>query len=240
MSIHPWKRALGLGLRRKPPRSRSSPAKGEIPLFPPILVTLVVGLLLAVCMIRGLETRLRPVILEAARTQTQNTMTAVLENAVREDLARRGVSYADLILIHRDSSGAISSLTTDMAALNLLRGELVDQVLETLQGIDVSVVEIPLGSLFDSELVWARGPAIQAHALSVGTVSAEFESQFSAAGVNQTLHRIWLEVSVPLTVLLPGGKVEVPVDTRLCITETVIVGKVPNTYLNWDQLSATG
>lgn len=240
MSIHPWKRALGLGLRRKPPRSRSSPAKGEIPLFPPILVTLVVGLLLAVCMIQGLETRLRPVILEAARTQTQNTMTAVLENAVREDLARRGVSYADLILIHRDSSGAISSLTTDMAALNLLRGELVDQVLETLQGIDVSVVEIPLGSLFDSELVWARGPAIQAHALSVGTVSAEFESQFSAAGVNQTLHRIWLEVSVPLTVLLPGGKVEVPVDTRLCITETVIVGKVPNTYLNWDQLSATG
>ena len=236
MPGRPWKHALRRGLRGR----RRAPVRGEGFALPPILVTLLVGVLVAACTIQGLEARLRPIILEAARAQTKNTMTAVLEQAVREDLASRAVSYADLILIHRDSSGAISSLTTDMAALNLLRTELVDQVLETLQGVDVSVVEIPLGSLFDSELVWARGPAIQAHAMSVGTVSAEFESEFSAAGVNQTLHRIWLEVSVPLTVLLPGGRVEVPVDTRLCITETVIVGKVPNTYLNWDQLSATG
>ena len=236
MPGRPWKHTLRRGLRGR----RRSPVGGGGFALPPILVTLVVALLVAACTIRGLETRLRPVILEAARAQTKNTMTAVLEQAVRKDLAERAVSYADLIRIHRDSSGAISSLTTDMAALNLLRTELVDQVLVTLQGVDVSVVEIPLGTLVDSELVWARGPAIQAHAMWVGTVSAEFESQFSAAGVNQTLHRIWLEVSVPLTVLLPGGRVEVPVDTRLCITETVIVGKVPNTYLNWDQLSATG
>ena len=236
MPGRPWKHTLRRGLRGR----RRTPGGGGGFALPPLLVTLVVAILVAVCTIRSLETRLRPVILEAARAQTKNTMTAVLEQAVREDLAERAVSYADLIRIHRDSSGAISSLTTDMAALNLLRTELVDQVLVTLQGVDVSIVEIPLGSLFDSELVWARGPAIQAHAMWVGTVSAEFESQFSAAGVNQTIHRIWMEVSVPLTVLLPGGGVEVPVDTRLCITETVIVGKVPNTYLNWDQLSATG
>jgi len=236
MPGRPWKHTLRRGLRGR----RRTPVWAGNFALPPVLVTLAVALLVSVCTIRGLESRLRPVILEAARAQTQNAMTAVLENAVREDLANRGVSYADLIVIHRDSGGAITSLTTDMAALNLLRTELVDQVLATLQGIDVSIVKVPLGSLFDSELVWARGPAIQAHAMWVGTVSAEFESQFSAAGVNQTLHRIWLEVSVPLTVLLPGGRVEVPVETRLCVTETVIVGKVPNTYLSLDQLSATG
>ena len=82
------------------------------------------------------------------------------------------------------------------------------------------------------ELPVARGPALRARALTVGTLSAEFESEFSSAGVNQTIHKIWLEVSVPMSVLLPGGGVEVTVQTRLAAAETVIVGQVPNTYLS--------
>ena len=70
--------------------------------------------------------------------------------------------------------------------------------------------------------------------MTVGTISAEFESDFTAAGVNQTLHRIWLELSVPLTVMLPGGEVQAELNSRLCVAETVIVGNVPSTYLQMD------
>ena len=100
----------------------------------------------------------------------------------------------------------------------------------------MSTIEIPLGSLLDSDLVWARGPVIRARAMSVGTISAEFYSDFSSAGVNQTLYRIWLEISVPLTVILPGGGVQVPLESRLCISETVIVGSVPSTYLQMESV----
>ena len=65
----------------------------------------------------------------------------------------------------------------------------------------------------------------------VGTVSAEFRSDFSQAGVNQTLHRIELEVAVPVTLILPGGQTELTVETGLLVAETVIVGAVPDTYL---------
>lgn len=101
--------------------------------------------------------------------------------------------------------------------------------------MDVSEIQVPLGSLFDLEPLWAKGPAIRARAMTVGTVRAEFDSQLTSAGVNQTLHRIWMEVDVPMTLLLPGGEVEVSVDTRLCVAETVIVGKVPDTYLQMGQ-----
>ena len=70
---------------------------------------------------------------------------------------------------------------------------------------------------------------------SIGTVQAEFDSQLTSAGVNQTLHRIWLEVSVPMDLLLPGGEVETALHTRLCVAETVIVGQVPDTYLQLGQ-----
>ena len=118
-----------------------------------------------------------------------------------------------------------------MAALNRLRVQLVREILEVLEDLDVSRINVPLGVLLDSDLMWGRGPSITARALSVGTVSAEFDSRFTSAGVNQTLHRVWLEVSVPVTVLLPGGQIEVPVETSLCVAETVIVGQVPDAFL---------
>ena len=62
-----------------------------------------------------------------------------------------------------------------------------------------------------------------------------FSSSFSEAGVNQTLHRIELELTVPMTLLLPGGPVETESVTRLCVAETVIVGRVPDAYLQMER-----
>ena len=121
-----------------------------------------------------------------------------------------------------------------LARMNLLRSELTAAILEALEEADVSDIQVPLGSLFDLEPLWAKGPALKARAMTVGTVRAEFDSQLTSAGVNQTLHRIGMEVTVPMTLLLPGGEVEVPLDTRLWVAETVIVGQVPDTYLQLD------
>lgn len=172
---------------------------------------------------------------QLATARTQNLMTAVIEQAVTDDLAARQVSYGDFVTIQRDASGTITALTTDMAHMNLLRAELISAILQSLDQVDASTIEVPLGSLFDLELFWARGPALRARALTVGTVSAEFESELTSAGVNQTLHQIWMDISVPMEVLLPGGAVQVPVSTRLCVAETVIVGQVPDTYLQLAQ-----
>jgi sporulation protein YunB len=202
--------------------------------IPPALITLAVALIVAATIITLLENKLRPVVAEIAAAQAQNTMTAVVENAVTADLAARQVGYADFVTIQRDERGGITALTTDMARMNLLRAELIASILKALEGVDVSEIQVPLGSLFDLEPLWAKGPAIRARAMIVGTVRAEFDSQLTSAGVNQTLHRIWMEVDVPMTLLLPGGEVEVSVDTRLCVAETVIVGKVPDTYLQMD------
>ena len=234
--MRPWRRELVRYLRR-PVRRRRAAWTGSGPALriPPAFLTLGVALVVAASVIALLENKLRPVVAEIAAAQAQNNMTAVVENAVTADLAARQVSYVDFVTIQRDEGGAITALTTDMARMNLLRSELTAAVLEALEGVDVSDVQVPLGSLFDLEPLWAKGPALKAKAMTVGTVRAEFDSQFTSAGVNQTLHRIWLEVDVPMTLLLPGGEVEASLHTRLCVAETVIVGKVPDTYLQLGQ-----
>lgn len=232
----PWRRELVRSMRR-PMRRRRPVWTGPGPALkiPPALVTLAVALVVAGSIIALLENRLRPVVAEIAAARAQNTMTAVVEHAITAGLAAREVSYADFVTIQRDESGAITALTTDMAKMNLLRSELTAAILEALEEADVSAIQVPLGSLFDLEPLWAKGPSLKAKAMTVGTVRAEFDSQLASAGVNQTLHRIWMEVDVPMTLLLPGGAVEVTVSTRLCVAETVIVGKVPDTYLQLDR-----
>lgn len=229
--MRPWRRELARHMRR--PVNCRPPVRTRVEISP-LLLTLAVALVVAASIIALLENKLRPVVAEIAAAQAQNTMTAVVEGAVTADLASRQVSYGDFVSIQRDEKGTITALTTDMARMNLLRAELTAAILEALEEVDVSGVQVPLGSLFDLEPLWAKGPSLKVQAITVGTVRAEFDSQLTSAGVNQTLHRIWLEVNVPMTLLLPGGTVETELHTRLCVAETVIVGQVPDTYLQFD------
>lgn len=197
-----------------------------------VLLTLLVGVCVALALISAVGVRLRPMAAAAAQTQAVNTFNRLIEDAILADLKETPVYYRDFVTIERDQTGAITALTTDMSAMNRLRGELLECILDALEGIRLSDVRIPLGSLTNLDVFWGRGPAVKIRSMSVGTARAEFESEFTDAGVNQTLHRIWLEVCVPLKLALPGTWVETQVETRLCVAETVIVGSVPGTYLN--------
>ena len=135
------------------------------------------------------------------------------------------------ILFPMERYGAITAVTTDTAALNRLRAQLLGAALAALDGVDVTQIQIPLGSLLDFDLLWGLGPTVKVHAMTVGTAAGEFSSEFSSAGVNQTLHRISLELEIPLTLMLPGGRAEAVCRTDVPIAETVIVGRVPDTYL---------
>lgn len=236
MAMSPWRREFVRRVRNTRRRS-VQPARPRT--VPTAFLTLAVALLVAASIITLLEIKLRPVVAEVAAAQTQNTMTAVVEHAVTASLAERQVSYSDFVIIQREEQGKITALTTDMARMNLLRVELTTAILEALEGIDVSDIQIPLGSLFDLGPLWAKGPSLKVRAMTVGTVQAEFDSQLTSAGVNQTLHRIWLDVSVPMTLLLPGGEVVTTLTSRLCVAETVIVGQVPDTYLQVGQQQMT-
>ena len=201
----------------------------------PWIVTAAAAIAVVLICVAVLEARLRPMVVLAAQAQAKHAITAVAEETVVEELGERGVPCDDVVAIERDESGAITALTTDMATLNQLRSQLVADVLEALEGVDVSQIQVPLGSLVDLDILWGLGPTLQVHAMTVGTVNGEFYSDFTSAGVNQTRHRICLKLTVPLTLMLPGGAVETVSETELCVAETVIVGQVPQAYLNAGQ-----
>ncbi len=222
MSAGPWRLKLERRLRR------------GLPLW---VLTWLVAAGVMLCAVRVTERALRPVLAAAARYQVRSQVTAAVEQWAARDLQERGVDYSDFVTITRNEAGEITALSADMARLNLLRAELSAHLLERLEDSQLELT-IPVGSLLPIEPTWARGPELHLRALALGTASAEFESEFTSAGINQTRHRLWLELSVPVTVLLPGGGEELTVDSRLCVAETVIVGQVPQTWFQTGGLPA--
>ena len=214
MSAGPWRLKLERRLRRG---------------LPSWVLTWLVAAGVMLCAVRVTERALRPVLAAAARYQVRSQVTAAVEQWAARDLQERGVDYSDFVTITRNEAGEITALSADMARLNLLRAELSAHLLERLEDSQLELT-VPVGSLLPLEPPWARGPELHLRALALGTASAEFESEFTSAGINQTRHRLWLELSVPVTVLLPGGGEELTVDSRLCVAETVIVGQVPQTW----------
>lgn len=194
-----------------------------------LLWTILIAIALSAGLISFLELRLRPVAAQLAVRQVHNRITAQLDQA----LFAVPVDYNKLVQLQQDSTGQVLAITSDPGQVNLLRASVSKAALEAIAAVDVHTMGIPLGSLFELDLLWALGPTIQVRGLTAGTVTTRVRSEFLSAGINQTLHRILVDVTVPLTVLLPGDRTTTQVETTVCLAETVIVGRVPETYLDW-------
>lgn len=214
--------------RRRRRTVRSTRTGQRHPVRNTALVTLLLAAGIAVTLISLLEFRLRPVVEQLAARQVNNHVTARLNAALSQLVTENG----DLVEIQRGEDGEILAVSGNMERINQIRGQVVQTALDTVAAIDVHTLGVPLGSLFDFDLLWAKGPVIEVHSLVAGTVSTRVRSEFQSAGINQTLHRVLLDVEVPLTVLLPGSRGHTTAQITVCAAETVIVGKVPQTYLN--------
>ncbi len=139
------------------------------------------------------------------------------------------IRCGDIIILERDAEGRVAALTTDAAAAGLVSAEVSTRVRRAVseQGQDIS---IPMGTAFGGALLSGRGARIPVKIVSVGAVSAKMKHGFSESGINQTLHSLVLCVEVQLSILLPGKTVSVSTSDEVCISETIIVGGVPENY----------
>jgi sporulation protein YunB len=108
-----------------------------------------------------------------------------------------------------------------------------ERLADRLESLDPSTLAIPLGTLTNVIPFSALGPSVRVRVQSVGDIQTSYVNEFTSAGVNQTKHSIYLQVDVTVYLLIPGEIVPVTVQDRVCVAETIIVGEVPDTYLNF-------
>lgn len=197
--------------------------------------SLWISVLLAGAMLGALvlwfDRQLRPVLETLAEAEIQNAVTAAINDAISAWIADNAVTYDEIVTVETGEDGRVTALKSNMAGANLLRSRLLAAALTEVSDLSERDFSVPLGNLLGLDFLSGRGPGIRAAVLSAGEARADWRNEFTAAGVNQTLHRVLLEICVTVRIILPGRTLEATIVSPVCIAETVIVGQVPGTYL---------
>ena len=193
-----------------------------------LLLVLLVATVIVFLLLRS---RYRNVIRELAETQVKNTTSDLTNDAIAKQIADGVIQYDRIVYFEKDLDGRITALKTNMSEVNRLKTDILNIINDEILALDTSDIGIPLGSLFLPELLSGKGPAIPVHILSIRNSDATFKSDFSQAGINQTLHQLTMDVSVDVAVLVLGQTGSFTISSEVVVAETVIVGAVPNTFL---------
>lgn len=174
----------------------------------------------------------RPLIRQLAKASVENMGQNIINDAVEQQLAQGQIDYEHIIFLEKDVNGNITALKTNMAEVNRLKTQTLAIADTMLLDLNVMEIGLPLGSVFLPALFAGSGPRLPVKVLYISNSDAVFRNVFSEAGINQTSHRIMMDVQIDLTVMTPAGTETVQVVYSVVVAETVIVGHVPQSYVN--------
>lgn len=166
-----------------------------------------------------------------AQTQIQNATSDLINDAIDGQIEGGNIQYDRIVFFEKDLNGRITALKTNMSEVNRLKTDILNLINNEILAMDATSLGIPLGNLILPELLSDRGPEIPVHILSIRNSDAAFESDFTEAGINQTMHQLTMVVSVDVAVLVLGKTESFTVCSQVVVAETIIVGEVPDTLL---------
>lgn len=194
------------------------------------LLRLIAVLLLVVSAFFLIDGRIRPVIRSIAESQARNMTMQAVNDAVLEALNQAGVLYSDLVSIHKEETGRITSIETNVVKANSLQAQIGNGIAQRISDAKSYEISIPIGSLSGSELLLGRGPCLKLKMTLEASTVLQLRNQFTSAGVNQTHHQVMLDIETHVLFITPDSYEPIEVKTSVCIAETVIVGEVPQMY----------
>lgn len=210
---------------RIPKQTKQGRRKGRAKRVTSIFVLFCIMSILLITLLR-----VYPVFMEYAVDLCEDTAIMQVNTSMQELVFDNPDVFANLVTLERDSDNKITALTTDVIGIGQIKSLVVNDLYVHLDDLEQTTVEVPLGSIFAPSYFMGRGPSIDIGMASLTNISAEFVSSFSAAGINQTRHNIIIEVHADYRMLTPFGARDIEVVSSFPVTDTVIVGTVPERY----------
>ena len=194
---------------------------------------LLAGVVMLFSMGVVVDAALRPILEQVAAQQVHLAVVRLINEAVYDQLGN-GVAYQQLINVSTDADGRVTLMQPDTVKITRLVTSIARDLEEKLGNLSREDIKVPLGMLTGNSLLADKGPNLTLALLPLGSVSVNIHDEFSAAGINQTRHSIMLDIVVDMGILLPFQSTFTQITDTLPIVESVIVGPIPETYLNME------
>ncbi len=171
---------------------------------------------------------------QIAVSDASDIVTVQINKAIAQLMGEKDYKSDFFVEFEKNERGELTAISSNMARINSLSSQILDRVIGATDSRTL-IVEIPLGNLTGVSLLMGRGPAVPIRIIALTSSRVEFHNSIVTAGINQTKHQISLEVIVDIDILIPWSTESAQVTTEVLIADTIIVGQVPETYLNIQQ-----
>ena len=148
-------------------------------------------------------------------------------------------TYDELFTIEKDNDGNITMIKSNIIPINEIISDVAVKIQTSINERGRENIRIALGSFTGSKFLAGRGPGVPIRISSIGNVETDLRSEFSAQGINQTLHRVYLQVDCEVSILTPYNTISEKVSNQVLLIENVIVGKIPSAYYNLEGVDST-
>jgi len=198
------------------------------------IASFVLILLLIVAILIVLNTYWKstlPTLLDITQAKISAQTVLVINQAVTTSFQNTDV-FGDLISIQRDNDGNIILLTANSLQANKLARQTAIVSQQRLDQLAKEQIEVPFGTISGIPLFSEMGPEITITVTPIGAVNCTFTSTFESVGINQTLHRMFIQVECKMDLIIPQMHHTMECVVPILVSESIIIGKVPQTYLN--------
>ena len=199
----------------------------------------VVKLLLVLCafvlVIVVLVKAVAPVFNKLCREKAKSIATIITNNETTNAII--DYKYSDFIIIHKDEVGNILMLESNMKNVNVVISDVAARIQKGINNMQEEYVNMSLGSFTGCSLLSGSGIKLPIRISTVGNVKTDVRSEFKSKGVNQTLHRLYLQIETQISILTPFNIINETIVNQLILAENIIVGDIPETYYNLEGMT---
>ncbi len=207
---------------------RSSPRhvlRRRINILPLILV-----LVFAVFVLKA-SAYLRRLAGEMAMSDAIDMVTLAVNDTVNRIMAEGDYSYDHFVSIEKDNEGNVAAISANMSRINAVSSMILAEVVAAAEN-GVLDIRVPIGNLLGSNILMGKGPEVLVEVITLTSSFIDIENEIISTGINQAKHKIILKIDVDVDILVPWDVLTTRVESNVLIAETVIVGKVPETYVD--------
>lgn len=173
-----------------------------------------------------------PIVIESSEAQVRAIGTNAV-NLAATTVLQENITYEDLFEVIKNEKGEIEMIQANSPKINSIARQIANLAQANLDDLGMQTIDIALGTFTGLALLTGFGPNVNIKIMPIGTANCDFVSTFISAGINQTIHRIYIDVYADINVITPIADPTICVKAEVLVCENVIVGKIPDTYLSF-------
>ncbi|KYH35092.1 sporulation protein YunB [Clostridium tepidiprofundi DSM 19306] len=174
-----------------------------------------------------------PTVIAVSEAEMRAKAIEIMNKTIIDEFMKQ-FNYNDVIKIDKDKNGNIVLLKADTLRLNKIACDVAIKAQKALSDLGNVGIQLPIGYITRNNVLSYFGPSIKIKMQPIGFIETRYSSEFESAGINQTRHKIYINMKTKIRIIIPLKSSDVEVSNEIPIAETIIVGKIPKTAIQMD------